>query len=296
MEFTTFKYAVKREVESRVGKDCTVILNDAAKNNGVIISGLTIQNKSSNIAPVIYLNGYYQAYESGGAEFKEIINNILMVYEKNKFDQRIDMRQFQNYKNIRKKIVYKLINTEKNRKLLQEIPHITFHDLSIVFQVMVDKLDLGNATILIRNEHLGIWNISLDKIYKDACHNTPIINRYEIHDLKDVIGPFIPQEAIKQIPASMYMLSNQACIHGAACMIYPNVLKHISDMLDSNIYILPSSIHEVILLPSENANEPEYEYIKCMIREVNDTQVDEEEILSYSAYYYDRNIDEIIKL
>lgn len=296
MEFTTFKDTVKREVELRVGKDCSVTLNDTEKNNSVIMSGLTIKSASSNIAPVIYLNGYFQAYKSGDVELEEIINHILKVYEKNKLDQSIDMSHFLNYENVRNKIVYKLINTDKNKELLQKIPHIAFHDLSIVFQVMMDKLIFGNATILIRNEHLDIWNVSLDEVYKDACNNTPIINRYEIHDLRDIIMAFAPQETEEQAPVSMYVLSNRERLHGAVCMIYPDVLKHISNMLDSNIYILPSSIHEVILLPAEDVNSSDYEFIKYMIREVNDTKVDEEEILSYSAYYYDRNADDIIKL
>ena len=296
MEFTIFKDTVKREVERRVGKDCSVTLNDTVKNNSVIMSGLTIISKSSNISPVIYLNGYYQAYRSGDVELEEVVNNILKVYEKHKLDQSIDMTQFLNYENVRNKIVYKLINTDKNKELLQKIPHIAFHDLSIVFQVMMDKLNLGNATILIRNEHLGIWNVSLDEVYKDACHNTPILNRYVIQDLRDALEAFIPQEARNQAPLSMYVLSNKDRINGAVCMIYPDVLKHISNMLDSNIYVLPSSIHEVILIPADDSNSPEYGYIKYMIREVNDTQLDEEDILSYSVYYFDRNADDIIRL
>ena len=296
MDFTNFKNSVKKEVERRVGENCTVTLIDTIKNNGVVLSGLQIISKNSNVAPVIYLDGYYEIYESGHKEFAEIISDILMVYKRNKVDQSIDVSQFLNYEDVRSNIVYKLINTDKNKELLQKLPHVAFHDLSIVFQVLIDMNDLGRATILIHNKHLGIWNVSIDEIYKDACHNTPIINRCEIRYVEDVVRGIVPPEVIGQMPVQMFILSNKDTLHGAACMIYPDVLKHFSDEMNSSIYIIPSSVHEVLLIPEERMCGLGYELLKQMIEDVNDTQVQREEILSYSLYFYDRNFNEIIRL
>lgn len=296
MEFTNFKDAVKSEVEGRIGDDYTVTINDAVKNNGVTLSGLTVESKDSNVSPVIYLDGYYQAYESGDAEFEEIISDILMVYEKNKMDHMVDMSQFLNYENIRGKVVYKLINADKNTELLQHIPHIAFHDLSIVFQVLITSESFGCAAILIHNKHLEIWNVSLDELYEDACLNTPILNRYEIKDMEDVIREIMPTAEIEQLPVSMFMLSNNHRFHGAACMLYPDLLKRVSGTINSSMYIIPSSVHEVLLIPAKKADESESRHIKDIVMEVNGTQVVEEEILSYSVYFYDRNADEIIRL
>lgn len=118
MKFESFKDVVKKEVENRVGENCTVNVKDTAKNNGVILSGLTVKSEDSNIAPIIYLNDYYQLYESGYVGLEAIISIILKVYEESNVDHIVDMSQLLNYESIRKKIVYKLINSEKNTELL----------------------------------------------------------------------------------------------------------------------------------------------------------------------------------
>ena len=133
MEFTSFKAIVRDEVERRTGNECFVRLNDIIKNNGVKLCGLTVTQGEGNISPTIYLDAYYEAYESGRADLEEIVSEIISVYKSNKPACNIDMEYFLNYEAVRKRIVYKLINTEKNRELLGDIPHIEFHDLSIVF-------------------------------------------------------------------------------------------------------------------------------------------------------------------
>lgn len=299
MELADFKEAVRSEVELKVGEDCTVMLIDRDRNNGVVLNGLIVQSKNTNISPIIYLNEYYMAYESGDADLETIINNILMVYEGYKADYIVDTSPLFNYEDIRDKVIYKLINTDRNTDLLQHIPYIAFHDLSIVFQVAIARESFGNADILICNKHLAIWNVSLDKLYEDARHNTPIISKYEIKDLGDVIRELMPSEEseeIDQIPLSMFVLGNSCGYQGAACMLYPNLLKEFSDSISSNLYIIPMTIHEVLLLPTKEPHRSECEEIKEIIREVNVTQVPDEDILSNSVYYYDRNTDEIIKL
>lgn len=296
MDFTSFKVAVKNAVESKIGENSTMTINDIKKNNGIILSGLMVKSKDSNVSPIIYLNEYYQAYESGNAEFEAIISDIFEVYEKNKVDHDMDMSQFLNYENIREKIVYKLINSDRNADLLQHIPHIAFHDLSIVFQLSITGERFENATILIRNEHLAVWNVSLDSLYEDACRNTPILNRYEIRDMEDVIREFIPSEEMVQMPISLFVLSNKDRVHGAACILYPDLLKHVSGEIGSSMYIIPSSVHETLLIPAKKVDESKCKYIKDMVSMVNDTQVAEEEILSYSVYFYDRNTDKTIRL
>lgn len=295
MDFTSFKEAVRSEIERRIG-NCTVALNDVRKNNGVSLSGLTINSNDSNIAPVIYLNNYYSEYETGYMKYEDIIGDILTAYEKSKVDCSIDMSSFLNYESVKKKIVYKLINTDMNAELLQHIPHIAFHDLSIVFQVMISEENCRHATILVHNEHLKLWNVSLDELKEDARINTPILNKYEIRNMEDIISELMPMKETEHLPVPLLVLSNKNKLYGAACMLYPDLLKHVSDKTNSSMYIIPSSIHEVLLRPTKKLTSSEYLNIREMVSEVNNTQVEEEEILSYSVYFYDKDADKIFKL
>ena len=92
----------------------------------------------------------------------------------------------------------------------------------------------------------------------------------------------------------MYVLSNVQRTEGAACILYPNFLKDFAEAIGGGFYIIPSSIHEVLILPEDIADGgKECDEIREMIREVNDTQVLEEELLSYSLYHYDAQEDEV---
>ncbi|MDE7416915.1 MAG: hypothetical protein K2N44_11585 [Lachnospiraceae bacterium] len=305
MEFTSFTTFVRDEVEKRTGDSYRVRLNDVRKNNGVVLRGLTVMQDDSNISPTIYLNNYYEEYTNGRVTLINVVNDVMDTYNRNKVNQSIDMRSFLNYESVKQSIVYKLVNTEKNRVLLEDIPHIEFLDLSIVFQCLVSQEDLGTASILIHNVHLKLWDISVEELYQAAKENTQLLQEYEIKNMTDVLYEIMKTEDgeesddddyISKLSDSipMYVLSNKSRVEGAACMLYPNLIQDFADAIDSSFYIIPSSIHELLLLPAEH--DEESREIKSMIREINDTQVSAEEILSYSLYFYDREEGKIIRL
>ena len=305
MEFTNFTTLVREEVERRTGDNYRVRLNDVMKNNGVVLRGLTVMQDDSNISPTIYLNNYYEEYISGRATLVNVVNDVMDTYRRNKVNQSVDMRYFLNYESVKQSIVYKLVNTEKNKELLEDIPHIDFLDLSIVFQCMIAQEELGRASILIHNVHLKLWDVSVEKLYQAARENTQRLQEYEIKTMAEVLREIVrtenPEEADDEdyvtelsdnVP--MYVLSNKSRVEGAACMLYPNLIRDFADAVGSSLYIIPSSIHELLLLPA--GQEEESREIKHMIREINDTQVNAEEILSYSLYFYDREERKVIQL
>ncbi|MDE5588585.1 MAG: hypothetical protein K2J60_05515 [Acetatifactor sp.] len=202
-------------------------------------------------------------------------------------------------------VINKIVNTEKNKELLEDIPHKEFLDLSIVFQCIVSQEELGTASILIHNVHLRLWDVTLEELHRTAEKNTPRLMQYEIKPMAEVLCDIMQSENPDQYDhdecmadfadsVPMYVLSNKNRVEGAGCMLYPNVISDFADKVGSDLYIIPSSIHELLLLPTEN-DEGSAE-IKSMIREINDTQVSEEEILSYSLYYYNREAGEIVIL
>ena len=305
MEFTNFTTLVREEVERRTGDNYRVRLNDVRKNNGVVLRGLTVMQDDSNISPTIYLNNYYEEYISGRATLVNVVNDVMDTYRRNKVNQSVDMRYFLNYESVKQSIVYKLVNTEKNKELLEDIPHIDFLDLSIVFQCMIAQEELGRASILIHNVHLKLWDVSVEKLYQAARENTQRLQEYEIKTMAEVLREIVRTENPEETDdedyvtelsdnVPMYVLSNKSRVEGAARMLYPNLIRDFADAVGSSLYIIPSSIHELLLLPA--GQEEESREIKHMIREINDTQVNAEEILSYSLYFYDREERKVIQL
>jgi hypothetical protein len=305
MEFTSFTTLVKEEVEKRTGDNYSVRLNDVRKNNGVILSGLTVMHDDSNISPTIYLNNYYEDYENGNATLINVVNDVMDTYNRNKVNRNVDMRYFLNYESVKEKIVYKLINTEKNKELLEDVPHVEFLDLSIVFQCLVSNEESSTASILIHNAHIKLWNISVEELYREARENTRKLQEYEIRDMNEIVSEiimtggldgFCEEEDMEELSEStpMYVLTNKSRIEGASCIIYPDLLKDFAFTIGKSFYVIPSSVHEVILVPADDTSEAGE--IRNMIREINDTQVKVEEILSYSLYYFDKEEGRLLKV
>lgn len=306
MEYKEFVTNLQERIKEKMGKETKVTLHSVTKNNSVELDGISIIEKNVNISPTIYINEYFNEYKSGRT-IDSIVEIIIKLYEENKLESPIDIKFFTNFERVKEKIVFKLINYEKNHKLLQEIPHIQYLDLAIVFYCLISSNDIGNATILIHNKHMEMWNTNINELYSISKKNTPIILGCQLRNIDEImreilledlskgndemkkllepmIGTNIKQSKEKCIP--MYVLSNSTKINGASCLLYQKVLEEFSNKIQKDFYILPSSIHEVIFVPVNK------DYSKCelveMVKEVNQTQVQEEEILSDTVYYYSK--------
>lgn len=272
-------------------------------NGGVVCTGLRVQKNDCSVAPLIYLDEHFRQYKNGNTTLSSIVKYV--VKQSRKKSPCVDIQQYLIYENIRKNVVYRLVNTESNRDLLEDIPHLEFLDLSIIFRCTVAQEDIGPASILIHNVHMKLWDITIQELYQDAVMNTPRLEEYEIKSMTEVMREIMTEEnsdgsdqdaCMEEFSDSMplYVLSNKNRIEGAGCMLYPDLMKDFSDTIGSSFYIIPSSVHESLLLPpKEDVQGGE---IRNMIKEINDTQVSIEERLSYSLYYYDKDEGRIIKL
>ena len=295
MTYDTFKEQILAGMKARIPLASRSI-QSVVKNNNVQLDGLTIMEGGTNLSPTIYLNYFYETYQNG-VEFSSILDTILHTYQSNKPRGKIDTSFFTDYANVRPHIAYKLIHYERNRHLLADLPHFRYLDLAIVFYCLVSSSPSGNATILIRKDHLRFWNISPTQLFDAAKENTPRLLSYDLRNMNDLMeellapahstlsDPDIKKEDAAICP--MYVLTNQNKLNGASCILYEHLLEHFADRLCCDLYILPSSIHEVILIPA--TSDTSYQELSQMVQEVNDTQVSPEEILSDHVYYFSRS-------
>lgn len=298
MNYETFKSAAVSFVQKFFGSSATVSIQVIRKNNDIQLDGLIIQEDSVNISPTIYLNYYYEDYLNG-MPMSSICQNILDSYQENKSKDSMDLSFFTDYEKAKNRIIYRLIHFEKNQELLKDLPHFRFLDLAVVFSCLMLDTPNGNATILIHHRHLEFWNITADELYKIAVENTPRLLPFELKSLKDILSSSVLEMNIKddakkqdtQIP--MYVLTNASKLYGASCILYPNVLADFSKEKNCDLYIIPSSIHEVLLVPADSAISPDY--LNNMVKEVNDTSVLTEEILCDHVYFFSKKL-QIIRI
>ena len=171
----------------------------------------------------------------------------------------------------RSKIVYKLINYNANRKLLSLVPHKKILDLAMVYYCILGDIEDGNATALIYNSNIKNWHIKEDELYRTAVSNTPKLLPVKIYEMSELIKYVDTEEGRYSLDdpwcSNLYVLTNKSRINGAAGIMYEGVLKKLADKLESDIYILPSSIHEVIILPKSTMFNKEE--LMAMVRDVN---------------------------
>ncbi|MCR5774164.1 MAG: DUF5688 family protein [Lachnospiraceae bacterium] len=290
MRFDEFNELVRSKLEEICGAEFSVSVYEAIKNNSVVHKGISIKENDNNVAPTIYMDEFYTDY-CDGRDIQEIINDILKIYSENRLGPDIETEKFSDFEWVRDRIFFKLVNSRKNLALLQKIPSHPMLDLSLVFGVYMGSYKDSFSSVLIRNEHMEMWGTSEDEIRDLALNNTPRLLPSSIWTMGDILRDMGVSVDESGEEAPMYILSNKERINGASAMLYDGVLRKFAGNLGRDLYILPSSVHEIIIVPESEIFCPES--LAEMIGEVNDTQVSGEEILSYSLYRYSRERDDI---
>ena len=284
MEIKEFAERVRKAVALVLGEEYKVKVQEVRKNNGVLLQGLIILSKKQNVSPTIYLQPFWEAYEEG-VTLLEVVTRILQIYKEDVPRDNIDMSFFKDFQQVKDRICYRLSHGARNRELLEDIPYVPFLDLAICFYYAYEGEALGNGSILVHNSHMKMWETNIAELMYHAQHNTPKLFPWECGSMELALRELMQDtEPTEELP--MYIMTNRQKIHGAACILYPNLLNCIGEGMNANFYILPSSVHEVILL-TDGGNESEKQ-LREMIAEVNRTQVEPEEVLSDSLYYFDR--------
>lgn len=300
LSYETFKQQLLADLHASFPENTRISIDSFSHNNRFSVDGLTILESGNNISPTIYLEPYFKRYEQG-TSYPEITRQICEYYNEHRFTHSVDTSFFTCLEHVRPQIVYKLVNYDKNRELLEEIPHFTYLDLAIVFYYLVPDNTKGNASILIYNSHLTYWNISKDMLLLLAGQNTPQLLPWRYDSMMSLLFPSQNEllgenrQETPDIPGSetlpMHILTNNRRFLGACCILYPNALKEISEDLKDNLILLPSSIHEFIVVPASFTDNAQF--LRDIVCEVNLTGVLPEEVLSDSIYYYERETDNV---
>jgi hypothetical protein len=291
MEYKEFVEYIKMNAGYIAGEGGNITINHVIKNNGCEMDGLVIMEKGKDIAPTIYLDSLYELY-TNGENIKSIIRQIELIYEQNKNNVTFDVNILKHFDTIKDKIVYKVVNYRSNEKLLEQVPHKRILDLAVVFYCLLDNEYGRSATALIYNNNLKNWNVTIDDVYKAALKNTPDLLHSKISSMAALFekcGVNVDGEEVDlkdYVPSDMYVLTNESKLNGAACILYENVLYDFAQKLGADLYILPSSVHEVILLPKLSMFEKDE--LVNMVKEVNTEGVAADEVLSDHVYEYNR--------
>lgn len=286
MNYQEFIEDVVSHISESISNEKKVVVQQVTKNNGMKYDGLVILDPILNISPTIYLNPYYHRYLEG-VSLEDIYSDVLTIYETYMPKEDFDISQFVDFEKAKSKIIFKLVNKEKNVELLEDVPYVDFCDLALIFLCNVCDYNHKYGTILIHNQHLSYWNISLDALFKIAQENTPLLLPYRFDNLINILDQAIRPENVN-IDFGMYILTNDHKIHGATSLAYPGILEQISNTLNDDLIIIPSSIHEALIIP-ENRFDSDLSELHSTIADINEIELTDDEVLSDHPYFYKRD-------
>ena len=290
MTYNEFKNIVKEKILEYMPDEFRnhELITFPVEKTNAILDGLSIKKKDG-ISHIIYINDMYQSYLQGDDLEQVLKSTCDLIVER--YDEVPSINRDEIRENLKEKIVFRIINTQMNLSMLEHVPHRAFHDLSIIYEIVFNQNDMLCA-IKVTHEIAEAIGMNEEKLYHCAYLNTRKMFPSVVRSVLDMLREnFIDESATcLSIDKDLWAITNVQDYYGAANMLYEDRLYELAKKLESNLYILPSSVHEVLAIAADIV---EPEEMLAAVSYVNTDVIEDEEILSNSVYFYDRNTRQI---
>lgn len=262
--------------------------------------GLMVKREDETIAPIINMNQFYKAYQNQpGATMESIYRRIADVIMEASIQ--VNLKSIMDYDIAKDNLFIRVSSAERNKDMLVNVPHQLKEDLAITYHVDVSMDEKGLGSMLIHNDLLKQYGITAEQLHEDAMKSSPHIMAPEVFSLGAMMEGMVEkdlfmmtseeremlQESIRRSAqmSSFFVVTNQQRIGGASALFYPKVMDKLGEVLGHDYFILPSSIHEMLVLPDNGKISADE--LRMMVTEINATQVSPAERLTDDVYYFD---------
>ncbi len=296
MEYTyeEFKDALIAELEDFYSSDAEIIIKEVLKTNGVRMEGLSIvHDKEEKVYPIIYIDEIYKKCVDEELPIKEVVGWVIDARERrNASESMLDVtKKLTDWDFAAENVYPALINTGYNAELLEELVSRPFLDLSIIYIIRIptDGFE-GSASTKVTKTMLANYRISEDELYEQAMFNLRNKDKAEFMSMGEALMALSGCSfELDDVPMKMYVLNNGSKEYGASQLLNIETVRKAHE--GQAYYVIPSSIHEAILVEYDSEVDPQM--IDSMIREINETELDARDILSDHVYFYDGKSDSI---
>lgn len=297
LSFQKFIEKVKTEIHLLCGDGYQIIMEPVPQNNGTEQTGIDIRKEQGEEMAHLCLDAYYEQYLAG-MTVEEAARDIWDIF--NSFEQSgVSEGLLNDFEKVKNKVVFSLVNYGMNKERLESMPYVPYLDLAILFYVLLERTENGERTAVITNKELAAWGTTKEELLRLARQNTPRLYMAEVNSLNDVMKSFVKDkkskdffdEFIGEEESSLYVLSNRHNVKGAAVILYDGLLKEMSKVLGHDLLILPSSVHEVLVMAYDKTMD--FLSIRDMVEHINEVEVPVCDVLSDQIYRYNREKDQV---
>ena len=313
MNYEDFKQEVADRIKEFLPEkyaDADVSIRTIIKSNDRKLDGLMVKLRDSNIVPNIYLDGYYEQRKSG-IPMDDILAAIADVRTQHEMSHKFDVSSLTDLDSVKDRITCRLINAEKNAEYLADKPHTMVDDLAVTYHIAVGREESGIMSAPITNSLMKGYGASVEELHQIALDNmdalAPAYFKSLAETMVDMMLPNMTRSGMSEdearetiadmIPPApggmIYVLSNEDRLNGAAVLLNDKVMDGITEELGEDYFILPSSVHEVLIVP--RSDRMDLKTLERMVQDVNATQVAPEERLSDHVYAYDAKEHELFR-
>ncbi len=292
VNYEEFKNIVTEEVGKLIGEDKELRVKEIIKNNDTKLDGLSfLTKKAGEITPMVYLNYFYDSYKRDNMSISEITNEIVDIFMNKQLKCPEGISEMMDYASVKKRLALKVVNYELNKEFLSDVPHLKKMDLALVPLFVVNKDD-DIASVTIKNAYLDNWNVDVDTLFADALNNAPTLLKPVCYSLFKAVFEkkhmeLMELDEVRLADDDLLILTNENKVNGSSCVFYPDVLQTIAQKLDSDLFVIPSSVHEVLVM--RRIDNISIEELNNLINFVNATEVSSSEVLSDHVYIYNRD-------
>lgn len=283
-------------VVDRLGMENEEIeIKEVQKNNGTKKTAVIIRDTKSetNVSPCIYVDDILEQWWSGDEGSIERTAGMVADRVRKALENAVYMPPITLTKEeILDNAYYVVVGTEKNRDLLKDLPHRVMADLAIIVKTAVNAIQDGiQGSITVNNGIVSAYGIDEDELFRKAAENMQDGRGFVCMSIGKMMASLmgIADDEYTDSPEGLYVLTNDSKLNGAAVLAFPETLERLISGIcpnGSTPYILPSSIHEVMVFVGEGLDA---NMLKAMVTEINATQVEPEDVLSNSVYVFDTN-------
>ena len=298
MNFEEFVNEMKERIKDYLPEeyaDATIEIAEARKLNAEY-PALIIRREGQMIAPSIDLDTLYRQLEICSME--EVLEQTAEIAQRR--PEGLNLEVFTDYEAAKDQLFIRISDAEKNKAVLADVPHTEVNGLAITYHVMAEVEENEMGSSMITNQIMEKFGITKEQLHADAMANSPRILPPHIESMESMLSSMMGFGAAKAVPVSfaeqladvvinrdggMAVLTNSQKVNGAAVMFYPDVMEQIGDSQQVNIFILPSSTHEVILVPDNGSMK--LKDLEDMVKSINASEVAPKDRLSDTVYHYD---------
>lgn len=284
MTYEEFTAKIIAELAQILGEGISISRQEMRKNNGVLRDAMTVRTRGSNLSPVFYLDSLYGQLQDG-TSYEDIFEKIREVCCDTQKNRQAGLEDFVSWEKARRRVVPRLVSASRNTALLAEVPHRKVLNLALIYYYLPESRAWEESSVLVRREHLDIWQIDEQMLFQEAELNKYHLMPPVFMSIGEMIRQLTDTYACSEADESFYVLSSRDKCWGAVWMCDDQLLGRIRCVLGCDFYILPSSVHEVMILPWNEKIRAEN--LCGIVREINEQQVADEEVLEDAVYLYE---------